>query len=144
MIRELAFWDSSALVPLCVRQGATPSAMAFYQKYDPVVWWAAPVEIASALARLARMGQLDLAQRTKAHKLAADLAVVWSVIQPSESLRLHAIQLLQRHDLRAADALQLAAALEWCTRQPKGYAFLTADQRLGDAAMLQGFDVHAL
>jgi hypothetical protein len=54
-----AFWDASALVPLCVRQGITPRAIAQYKSYDVIVWWATPVEIASALARLVRMKRLD-------------------------------------------------------------------------------------
>jgi hypothetical protein len=57
--RVPAFWDASALVSLCVRQGMTPRAIASYKNYDAVVWWATPVEIASALARLMRMKQLD-------------------------------------------------------------------------------------
>ena len=57
--RVPAFWDASALVPLCVRQGMTPRAIALYKTHNAVVWWATPVEIASALARLMRMKQLD-------------------------------------------------------------------------------------
>ena len=67
--RALAFWDSSALVPLCVRQGITPRAIALYKSYEAVVWWATPVEIASALARLVRMQQLDSGDWNKARKL---------------------------------------------------------------------------
>jgi uncharacterized protein len=138
--RVLAFWDSSALVPLCVRQSATPRAIAFYKNYEVVIWWATSVEIASALARLMRMKQLDSKQLKKAHKLAADLADAWFVIQPSDTLRTNAVQLVDRYDLRAADSLQLAAALEWCEGVPRDRVFLTADQRLREAALLQGFD----
>ena len=58
-MRISAFWDTSALVPLCVRQGITPQAIALYKLHDLVIWWATPVEIASALARLVRMKQLE-------------------------------------------------------------------------------------
>ncbi len=64
------FWDASALVPLCVRQGTTPRAIALYKIYNAVVWWATPVEIASALARLMRMKQFDSRDSAKASKLA--------------------------------------------------------------------------
>ena len=47
--RSPAFWDASALVPLCVRQRMTPQAIALYKTHEAVVWWATPVEIASAL-----------------------------------------------------------------------------------------------
>jgi len=140
LMRVLAFWDASALVPLCVHQSITPRAIALYKSYEAVVWWATPVEIASALARLVRMRRLDSSQWTKARKLANDLADVWSVIQPSDALRAKATQLVDRYDLRAADSLQLAAALEWCEDAPQGQAFLTADHRLREAAMLSGFD----
>jgi uncharacterized protein len=138
--RRLAFWDTSALVPLCVRQSSTPRAITLYKIYDAVVWWASPVEIASALARLARMKQLDSSDWAKSRRLAADLADAWFVIQPSDALRAKATQLVDRYELRAADALQLAAALEWCEDVPRGRVFLTADQKLREAAVLSGFD----
>jgi predicted nucleic acid-binding protein len=135
-----AFWDASALVPLCVRQGMTPRAIALYKIYDAVVWWATPVELASALARLMRMKQLDSRDWAKSSKLAKNLADSWSVIQPSDALRATSIQLVDRYDLRAADSFQLAAALEWCEYAPQGRVFLTADQKLRDAVLLSGFD----
>lgn len=138
--RVPAFWDASALVALCVRQGMTLRAIALYKTYDAVVWWATPVEIASALARLMRMKQLDATDWAKARKLAKNLADSWSVIQPSDALRMTSIQLVERYDLRAADSFQLAAALEWCEYTPQSRVFLTADQRLRDAALLSGFD----
>jgi len=45
------------------------------------------------------------------------------------------------HRLRAADALQLAAALVWCSNRPRGRAFLVADGALSDAAEAEGFAV---
>ena|ERR1017187_7931622 len=140
VMRIPAFWDTSALVPLCVRQGITPRAIALYKIHDAAVWWAAPVEIASALARLVRMKQLDSDDWTKARKLAKRLADSWSVIQPSDVLRAKSIQLVERYDLRAADSFQLAAALEWCENAPQGRVFLTTDQKLREAALLNGFD----
>jgi predicted nucleic acid-binding protein len=118
--------------------------IALYQSYDAVVWWSAPVEIASALARLLRMKQLDPGEYSSASKLAGRLADSWSVIQPSNALRGRATKLLDRFDLRAADALQLAAALEWCEGAAQGHTFLTADQRLREAALQVGFEVPTL
>jgi predicted nucleic acid-binding protein len=62
------------------------------------------------------------------------------MVQPSDALRDTAVQLSDRYDLRAADAVQLAAALEWCEDDPSGRIFFTADQRLREAAVLAGFD----
>ena len=139
-MRIPAFWDTSALVPLCVRQGITPRIIGLYKLYDVVIWWATPAEIASALSRLVRMKQLDPSDWTRAHKLAKKLADSWSVIQPSDALRATAAQLVDRYDLRAADAFQLAAALGWCEDAPQGRVFLTADRRLREAARSSGFD----
>ena len=115
--RHSAFWDASALVPLCVRQGITARAIAQYQSYDAIVWWATPVEIASALARLVSMKQLGSGDWTKARKLAKVLADSWCLIQASNILRSKAVQLVERDDLRAADSLQLAT-LAWCEDTP--------------------------
>ena len=139
-MRSAAFWDSSALVPLCVRQSATVAAMALYQKYEAVVWWGSSVEIAAALARLLRMGFLSTADWAESRKLADDLADAWSVIQPTGDLRRSAVEIVQRYDLRAADALQLAAALRWCKKNPDMHVFVTGDSKLRDAALLCGFD----
>jgi len=86
------------------------------------------------------MKQLDPSDWARARKLAKRLADSWSVIQPSDSLRAKSAQLVDRFDLRAADSFQLAAALEWCEDAPQGRVFLTADQKLREAALLSGFD----
>src|SRR5580698_6793478 len=140
LTRLSAFWDASALVPLCVRQGATPQAIALYKSYEVVVWWATSVEIASALACLVRMKQLATGEWSQAGRLATALADAWSVVQPSDVLRTKATMLLNHFDLRAADALQLAVALEWCGNAPQGRVFVAADRALLQAAVLHGFD----
>jgi len=114
--------------------------MALFKLHDAVVWWTTPVEISSALARLVRMQQLSPSDWIKARKLARKLADTWSVIQPSDALRFKSTELVDHYDLRAADALQLAAALAWCEDDPQDRIFLTADQKLRDAALLCGFD----
>jgi len=128
------------LIPLCVRQSITPQAIVLYNNHDVVVWWATSVEIASAFARLVRMKQINSGDYARAHKLAKDLADSWSIIQPSDAVRMKATQLVERYDLRAADALPLGAALEWCADNPNGHIFLTADQKLRETALLCGFD----
>jgi predicted nucleic acid-binding protein len=140
LARTLAFWDASALVPLCVHQSITPRVVSLYVSYPAVVWWATPVEIASALARLVRTHEISASDWAKARQVTVVLADEWLVVQPSDSLRARAIVLVDRYDLRAADALQLAAALDWCEDAPQGHVFLAADHRLREAAVLSGFD----
>ena len=61
------------------------------------------------------------------------------VVPPTLKLRETAGRLLGVHPLRAADALQLAAALVWCEGQTSEETFVCLDQRLRDAARREGF-----
>jgi predicted nucleic acid-binding protein len=65
----------------------------------------------------------------------------WHEISPSDDVRQTAEWLLRLHPLRAADALQLAAARVWCGNYPRGRVFICADIRLLDAADKEGFNV---
>jgi predicted nucleic acid-binding protein len=115
-----------------------------YEAYDVAVWWGTAVEIASALARLLRTQQINAKEWAEARRLGERLAGAWSTIAPSDSLRALSIQIVNRYDLRAADALQLAAALEWCEGAARGRTLISADSRLRDAALLAGFDAKSI
>jgi predicted nucleic acid-binding protein len=67
--RTTAFWDSSALIPLCVHEQTSNKVKRLAKQLAPVVWWATTVEIHSAIARLHRSGALDDGGR---HRTAAD------------------------------------------------------------------------
>ncbi len=144
LARGSAFWDASALVPPCVVQGISHLVQMLYRRSSVVVWWATLSENASALARLDRMQEISSRDLDKARKVADALADEWSVIQPSDALRATAARLVNRHDLKAADAFQLVAALDWCEPFPSGAVFLTADQKLREAAVRRGFEAKAL
>ena len=139
-----AFWDASALVPLCVEEPLTDQLLLLYQQYDPVIWWGTPVEIAAALARLLRMRKLKVGEWREAREAAARLSRWWTVIQPWDALRDSAIGMVELYDLRSADSLQLAAALVWCGNRPREHVFLSADRRLREAALMCGFDAPQL
>jgi len=140
LTRPAAFWDSSVLVPLYARQESTAQTLRWYKTYEVVVWWATPVEIAGALARLLRMKQLAVGDWRKGLTAISHEAQTWSVIAPSDIIRSRAIDLVEHYDLRAGDSLQLAAALAWCEDMPRGYVFLTGDEKLREAALLTGFE----
>ena len=60
MKTEAAFWDTSALVPLCCRQPANGNVRRLARRYGRmVVWWGSRVEALGALARLQREGALS-------------------------------------------------------------------------------------
>lgn len=68
-----------------------------------------------------------------ARDLLGVLSARWFEVQPGDDLREQAMRLLRLHPLRAADALQLAAALVWAGSPPAG-EFVTFDERLKAAA----------
>lgn len=138
----MKFWDSSAILPLLVEEASTPSALGYYEN-DPeiVAWWGTPVECASALARLEREARLDPTEITRALGQLAALQAAWHEVQPLDSVRLIAQRLLRLHPLRAADSLQLAAALLVCEHRPAGWKFVCLDTRLCLAAEREGFMV---
>lgn len=144
MTLPFAFWDTSALIPLCVSQPQTGSARVLYPKYRIVVWWATEVEIWSGLSRLDRTTKITQTQFARGKQLARDLIRDWIAVHESAGIASDACALVASHPLRAADALQLAAALEACEHKPQGYVFITADQRLADAARLTGFSVELI
>ncbi len=137
----MRFWDSSALVSLCVKEGFTSRAEALYEGDRKIgVWWASPVECASAFARMRREGSLPLADEEEARSVLSALSDRWFEVQPSETVRLHALRLLRLHALSTGDALQLAAAMTWAGT-PAGGELVTFDVRLADAARLEGFTI---
>jgi predicted nucleic acid-binding protein len=144
MSREPAFWDASALVPLCIHENSSRRAQLQLRQSLPVVWWASSVEVHSAVARLHRLGKLRAVEKDGALARLDLLSRAWREILPSDSLRDLARQLLDTYELRAADSWQLAAALTWCQHRPSRRAFLSADQRLSKCATAAGFSVIAL
>jgi predicted nucleic acid-binding protein len=134
-----AFWDSSALIPLCVQQLQTMKTEALFANYGVTVWWSTQVEIVSGLTRLLRMREIDGTEFADGKQVAQAMAMTWIAIKPSANIEREARALLEQYPLRAADALQLAAALEWCEGKPKGEIFLSFDKRLSEAAGLAGF-----
>ncbi len=137
----MRFWDSSAIVPLCLEQPLTARARALYQEdAELAVWWGTPIECASAFARLRRDGILDGEGEGAARSLLAALEDAWFEVQPGTAVRRQALRVLRIHPLRAADSLQLAAALEWGGSPPEG-ELITFDERLEAAARREGFAV---
>jgi len=141
MSKQPAFWDSSALVTLCLHESTSRQAHAQLRKFLPVVWWGSLVEVDSAIARLHRLGRLTDAVAQNALSQLDLLSRGWREILPGDHVRELATRLLDAHDLRAADSLQLAAAMTWCRQRPAKRNFVCADQRLSRSAIAAGFSV---
>ena len=138
----MRFWDSSALVPLFLKQASTAAMRElFTSDPDVLAWTISDVEFRSAVCRLSREVAVDAP--------AADAAITefenfWSrvrVVSAVEAVKERAKRLLGVHVLRAADALQLGAALVATYDQPARREFVSLDTRLAEAARREGFRV---
>lgn len=138
----MKFWDSSAIIPLCLREKRSVVMKGFIKDdEDIVVWWTTRIECLSALSRRQREGVLPSGDEAKARTVLSALAATWSEVQPTETVRMRAERLLSIHPLRAADALQLASALIWAQETPRGLDFVCLDQNLREGALKEGFFV---
>lgn len=109
-----------------------------------VLWWASPLECQSALYRRHREAALPAAVLREALARLQALIEDIDFVAPTPRVRDRAARLLAAHPLRAADALQLAAALVWCDEAPRGDGFVSLDERLREAAQREGFVVAPL
>jgi predicted nucleic acid-binding protein len=138
----LRFWDSSAVLPLLVGQATTPKVRELFAE-DPhtCVWTLTDVEVRSALMRLERAGDLTPSRRLAAEEHFAHLWKRTRVVESIEAVKAQARRILGLHPLRAADALQLGAALVFAGLDPLGTELVCLDLRLADAARLEGFRI---
>jgi uncharacterized protein len=136
----MKYWDASGIVPLLVRQTRT-QALERLLAQDPAVvtWWGTPVECLSALMRLVREGRLSVADSRDAERRLHELRTGWDEVLPGEACRRTAERMLRVHALRAADAMQLAAALIAADHDPSRMEIVCLDQRLSEAAGREGF-----
>ena len=135
----MRFWDSSALVPLCVDEPASRALLALARDDEMAVWWASVVECDSALARLERDGALAPVDANAAFRRLDVLKRAWVEVEPRDEIRELARRLLRVHPLRAADAMQLGAAHLAAERRPATLEIVTLDDRLRAAATKEGF-----
>lgn len=138
----MKFWDASAIVPLLVAEESTRRLQALAAKDAAMlVWWGSAVECISALARLERNSALNARAMTLALQRLGQLTAGWHEVDPSDEIRETAARFLRVHPLRAADALQLAAAFAAAERRPASLEIVTLDDRLANAARKEGFAV---
>jgi predicted nucleic acid-binding protein len=108
-----------------------------------VIWTLTPVELTSAIRRLVREGRLGEEDARRAEERANELSDSTDVVVVTDVERIKSLapRLLRVHPLKAADAVQLAAALAWSNDTPEGQIFYTFDRALARAARLEGFTV---
>jgi predicted nucleic acid-binding protein len=136
----MKFWDSSALVPLVSREESTVRLQKLLRR-DPamIVWTLSMVEMHSALVRKRRAGAMTAVQLRESRSRLSGLSRAWTEVLSVDRVAVRALRVLDLHDLRAADALQLAAALVACGEEPERLPFVVLDEELAAAAEKEGF-----
>jgi predicted nucleic acid-binding protein len=137
----MKFWDASAIVPLILSDSPANAAIGIADESPMCVWWATIVEAVSAIARREREGVLTGAQVDHCLSRLTELSEGWMEVAPSDALRDSAQRLLRIHALRAADSLQLAAALATSEGRAQSVKFVCGDARLAQAASREGLTV---
>jgi len=138
----MRFWDASAVIPLLVEEPGRERLLERLEEDSEVLsWWGTPVEITCALARREREKLLTSDEVSATLSALRALAEGWHEIVPSDAVRRTAQRLLRTHALRAADSLQLAAALIAADHDPGSLEIVCLDERLGLAARREGFTV---
>ncbi len=134
----MRYFDASALVKRYVRERGTTRVRALLSG-TVAVSRLSEVEVVSAFARLAREHAISVAQRDRAAKAFVADIEAWYTVELTPDVAATARGLLLRHQLRAGDAIQLAAAL--VLQQGLGESlemFVAADHHLVQAAEAEG------
>jgi predicted nucleic acid-binding protein len=138
----MRFWDSSALVPLLIDEPRSDRVRQLGDDDTAVaVWWGTLVECTSALVRRERGGSITAVARDRGLVALAEVSQLWFALGPTEALRDAAVRAVRVHGLAGGDAFQLAAALDWAEGRPAGRTFVSLDEELRAAAVLEGFTV---
>lgn len=136
----MRFWDTSALISLLVAERGTSRAERWLRE-DPnvVVWTLTRVELLSALARRRREEPGTSRRLLAARRELLSAWERWSEVTAVEIVRRYAERVVETHPVRAADALQLGAALVAAEDNPAAIEFVTFDRRQAEAAEREGF-----
>ena len=138
----MTYWDSSAIIPLVVDEATSTICRGLLREDEAVATWTlTQTEIASSLRRKEREGRVSGEDVDSALARLAALAASWMTVESVAQVKARALRVLASHPLRAADALQLAAALVASEDQPQDWWFISRDIQLRDAARREGFKV---
>ena len=138
------YLDTSALVKLYIEEEGTERVTALTADRDDVqviILDITLIESRSAVRRRQREGDVSGADADLVLKQIEEDVAASFLLQPSSSAVMEeAARLIDRHPLRAYDALQLAGCLVVRHDLPGPLTFVCADTRLCEAASLEGVD----
>ena len=107
----IAYFDTSAIVPLVIEEGGTQTAGTMWDRAERVVSIRlVRVEARAALARAARLDRVNAAQHTAARGKLEVIFAQLDLVDINDDLVDRAGELAEQYGLRAYDAVHLAAA----------------------------------
>jgi uncharacterized protein len=134
----LYFLDTSALVKLYVQEPGTERLLSVVNARQAdrfAILSVASVEARSAIRRRERAGDMDAQSADLVlDALRADIETMFITQGVTESLIDLASVMVDRHGLRAYDAMQLAGSLMVGATEPHGSIFVCSDRQLLNAA----------
>lgn len=138
------FLDSSALVKGYRTEDGSARVNSLLRGLDPlIISHLAHLEVSSAIVRRAAPSQAsDPEVQRSLVELDREVAASLEVIRVDDALIFSAMRLARTHRLRAADSIQLAAALTARTRRAgEELVLVSADRELNAAALAEGLQV---
>ena len=134
----MRYFDASALAKRYLREKGSVKVRRLLSSDVPATSRLSSVEIASALMRRTRDGNISDDQRERAMAaLDADVSAML-VVELTPAIVARAQTLLRRHPLRAGDAIQLASCIHLQEELQDEATFIAFDDRLMAAAHLEG------
>jgi predicted nucleic acid-binding protein len=138
----IAYFDTSAIVPLLVDEPGTDDALEIWNGADHTVSCTLVYpEARAAVAHAQRQNRIDADQGRVAIRRLDDLVGVLDLVTLDDDLALVAGVLAEREALRGADAVHLAAAL---SGGPDLAILVAGDRHLLAAGERQGLATHPL
>ena len=136
------YLDTSVLLKLYIAEEGTERVASIAEDAADgriVILDLAPIEARSAIRRREREGDIAGADADRVLRRIEDDVSSLFLVQPSTSAVMEeAARLIDRHPLRAYDALQLAGCLVVCRGMTESVTFVCADARLCEAAANEG------
>lgn len=137
----MRYFDASVLVKRYVHEAGSANVRRLISSDTPATSRLSEIEVTSALARRAREGTISTAERDRAiAAIGTDLSTML-VIELTAEVSARARILLQRHPLRAGDAIQLASCLYLQDEFGHKIPYVASDDRLIQAARAEGLQI---
>jgi predicted nucleic acid-binding protein len=135
-----AYFDSGVLLKRYVREKGTDHALVLMHRHNVISAALAPLEMRSALRRLAFEGGLSSKAFHAALKRIQTEREKWDLVAISTEILDSAERLTVDLNVRSLDAIHLACAFACQSRLNRPLPFVTADVRQRDGAQILGLD----